>query len=738
MAVGSAVRYDDNEGENMEKLKLQLEYCYGIRKLDVVLDFGGNAAIAIYAPNGSMKSSLASTFQDIADGKVSRDRIFSNRATVRVVQDENSANIGATNVLVLRPYEEFASKETATATLLVNAALRQEYEALHAGVTAARSALITALKATAKTKRPVEREVLSALASAGGDFDATLSSLKEELSKDWEPAFKDVPYDVLNDERVVAFLAQGDFRTAINDYTKKYNELLAASKYFKKGGFNYYAATNVAKELKTSGFFKAKHTVSLNGEEKKEIKSEAELQALVDAERAKISEDAALRQKYEELEKQIQKNAQLREFESYLQGHEELLPELADPAAFNKKLWMSYLKANHALYLDLMNKVGQAAVRSSEIEVQAGQEHTQWQDVIDIFNNRFIVPFHLEVANKIQVVLGKETAPRLGFVFKDGNDHAPVEKDALLQTLSTGEKKAFHVLNMLFDIEVRRAAGQQTILVVDDIADSFDYKNKYAIVQYLSDLAEHQHFKLLILTHNFDFYRTIESRRLVQRKNCFMVSKTAAGVTLEAAQGVRNVFINAWKPAFFSDDRKKICCVPFMRNLIEYTKGEADPDYLLLTSLLHWKAGTEQITVADIDDIYIRLFGTAGQSGNAAARVVDLLATEGAACLQAPDGINFENKVVLAIATRLEAERFMANKINDAAWLAGITANQTVALLKRYRTDFPAELANVGVIQRVLLMTPENIHLNSFMYEPILDMSDEHLRRLHAEVVALV
>lgn len=134
----------------MDKLKLQLEHCYGIRKLDVVLNFDKSAAVAIYAPNGSMKSSLASTFQDIADGNASRDRIFPNRATVRVVQDENSADIGAANVLVLRPYEEFSSKGNATATLLVNAELRQEYEALHAGVTAARAALITAVKATAK------------------------------------------------------------------------------------------------------------------------------------------------------------------------------------------------------------------------------------------------------------------------------------------------------------------------------------------------------------------------------------------------------------------------------------------------------------------------------------------------------------------------------------------------------------------------------------------------------------
>jgi len=40
-------------------------------------------------------------------------------------------------------------------------------------------------------------------------------------------------------------------------------------------------------------------------------------------------------------------------------------------------------------------------------------------------------------------------------------------------------------------------------------------------------------------------------------------------------------------------------------------------------------------------------------------------------------------------------------------------------------------------LDRVILMTPENIHLNSFMYEPIVDMSDEHLRTLYDEVNAL-
>jgi hypothetical protein len=51
-------------------------------------------------------------------------------------------------------------------------------------------------------------------------------------------------------------------------------------------------------------------------------------------------------------------------------------------------------------------------------------------------------------------------------------------------------------------------------------------------------------------------------------------------------------------------------------------------------------------------------------------------------------------------------------------------------LLKRCQPLFPGDAASIGVLQRVVLMTPENIHMNSFMYEPILDMSDEHLRKL--------
>ena len=175
-----------------------------------------------------------------------------------------------------------------------------------------------------------------------------------------------------------------------------------------------------------------------------------------------------------------------------------------------------------------------------------------------------------------------------------------------------------------------------------------------------------------------------------------------------------------------------------MRNLIEYTKGDADIDLSKLTSLLHWRADSDQITVADLDAIYRGLFSANGVSVDVTQSVIALIREESKKCLQAPEGINFENKVVLSIATRLAAERFMVGKLNGTADIATIESNQTTRLLRKYRQLFPEDQAAIGVLRRVALMTPENIHLNSFMYEPILDMSDDHLRKLYADVLALV
>jgi hypothetical protein len=175
-----------------------------------------------------------------------------------------------------------------------------------------------------------------------------------------------------------------------------------------------------------------------------------------------------------------------------------------------------------------------------------------------------------------------------------------------------------------------------------------------------------------------------------------------------------------------------------MRNILEYTRGEDDLQYQKLTSLLHWKADTPTFTESELDDVFSLLFGETGTWPHPTAYVVDSLFAEAKLCVVASDGVNFENKIVMSIAIRLMAEQFMIREISDEAFVASLESSQTHRLFERYRQDFPNDEEAIEMMESVLLMTPVNIHLNSFMYEPILDMSDDHLRRLLQEVEKLL
>jgi len=159
---------------------------------------------------------------------------------------------------------------------------------------------------------------------------------------------------------------------------------------------------------------------------------------------------------------------------------------------------------------------------------------------------------------------------------------------------------------------------------------------------------------------------------------------------------------------------------------------------LKLTAMLHIRANTADIKVSDLDDIFRDIFGKQGASHSADTGVVDLIKETAAACLDEPEGINLENKIVLSLGIRLVAEEFMIAKINDPEEVAKITSNQTGKLHQLYRQRMgDADTNAVDVLRKVMLMTPESIHLNSFMYEPILDMADDHLRRLYRRVTSL-
>ena len=720
----------------MTTITVSLAHCYGIRALHHRFDFSDRKAFSIYAPNGSMKSSFAQTFKDLSEGSPSQDRIFPSRHTTREIHDEFGTEIPKEQILVLPPYDEFFSGTEKTSTLLVNNALRREYELLHENLETSKIGFLSAMKEQSGSKRPLDTEIALAFTKTDDEdsFYIALERLAPELKDQSEAPFADVPYDSIFDPKVLDVLSSNDLRSAIEEYITRYNQLLASSKYFTRGVFEYYNAAQIARNLSSNGFFSANHTVTLNAGEVVVISSKKQLEDIVAGELTEIANDAELKKRFDVVRKQLERNVQLRQFQGYLCSNVRLLPHLSNVELFKEQVWKSYFKARESNYDELLSKYRQVKARRKEIERQAQKERTLWEDAIRLFNDRFFVPFTLYAKNKAAVMLRGEENLELGYRFRDGNDEVDVGRDELMTSLSQGEKKALYILNIIFDIEVRRKNQQATLFVVDDIADSFDYKNKYAIIQYLQDISDVPNFLQIILTHNFDFFRTISSR-FVGYAGCLTATKSNDRVELFRAFGIRNPFLYDWKQHFFVDPKKRIASISFMRNLVEHIVGESDPNYLKLTSLLHWKSDSQTITQSDLDQIYSNVFRSNGSTfANRTERVIDMIEREASDCLNANDGVNFEHKIVLSIGIRLASERFMVAMINDQSFLARLGTNQTMRLLKRFMEDHGQRAEQIRILRKVVLITPEHIHLNAFMYEPILDMSDDTLKSLYREV----
>lgn len=87
------------------------------------------------------------------------------------------------------------------------------------------------------------------------------------------------------------------------------------------------------------------------------------------------------------------------------------------------------------------------------------------------------------------------------------------------------------------------------------------------------------------------------------------------------------------------------------------------------------------------------------------------------------------------MAIRLKAELYMINKLGGFENL-DIKGDQTRNLFMDYKDNFDDE-HTIELFEEVSMMTPENIHINSFMFEPILDMDDYYLKKLYNDLLNL-
>lgn len=729
----------DSRSEFMKTLSINIKNCYGIRDIETEFDFKKNKASLIYAPNGMMKTSFAKTFRDYSQQITSRDRIYKDREPTRIIQDHTGSDVEPEGIFVIEPY--LADYESSRiSTLLVGKELKQQYDDILKSIEEKKELLLKELRAQSGVRRGLDDIISNVFTKQEGRLLQAFERIKTEVLEETPSELSKINYTDIFNSKVEDFLRSKEFRDNLDEYTSNYDQLLEKSNYFRRGVFNHYQAGEVAKQLKTHGFFKADHAVYLSsGAEKKEITTEAELEETIKAEMNSILADPKLKESFDKIDAKL-KNSDLRAFREFLLNNKNVIPELKTPELLKEKLIKAYVIEHLNLYTNLMDEYSAGKKSIQEITDQATAQATKWQEVINIFNRRFTVPFKVGIENKQDVIL-KRVTPNITFEFLDEEDNAVrVDRTDLADVLSNGERRALYILNIIFEVEARKEAGIPTLFVIDDIADSFDYKNKYAIVEYLNDILKEGDFRQIILTHNYDFYRTVWKRLELSGSN-YHVVKTAAKTSIEAETMYRDPFVK-WKKSADKPDKTSmlIALIPFVRNLAEYCGLEEESG--LMTSLLHIKSNTKTITIQNLINAFSKILNGQDFSDtpNLEKSVIETIYDEAQKILDNPLDNELETKITLSIAIRLKTEEFLIASISDNEYVSSISKNQTAKLIRKFKEDSEGKselVETVKTVERVNLMTPENIHLNSFMYEPILDMSAENLSNLYNEVVAL-
>ncbi len=742
----------------MRELNIKLENCHGIQKMNETISFDNINSSIIYAPNGTMKSSFAKTFEDISQGRQVSEEVFGLESKWEI-KDENGMAISPDSIMVINPFSDV--KDNSQGMLMANDKLRKDYIAIHKNIDGKKEELFSEIKKklgySTRSSFMVENTLLDDWGYSKNDIFLCLEKISMVLhTKEMDCALKneELDYDKLFNDKVQTLLVTRETAGLIKQYEEKYNELVANSLYMQKGIIDHNNYENISKSLGLNGFFIANNEIRLNAKDGSRfeiLKSQKELDELIKKEKEQILNTKELKDIFEKINGAITKNKELKEFNSFIQNHHDIIAEYNDIENFKRKVWIKAFLQTELKLLELVAEFKKAQDKLRKLRDEARKEVTEWHNALALFKERFEVPFTIEATNKEDVILNQDM-PAFKHIFKDSRGEEEIAKDVLINVLSTGEKRAYYIMNFIFQILVAKREGKRKLLILDDISESFDYKNKHAIIEYIADISEYvdnngeRLFNIIMLTHNFDFYRTVASR-IVKRGNAFITYIDEGNVRLKGGEYTRNLF-GYFKDKIVSggDDKLIVSTIPFVRNLIEYTRGDEDTDYIKLTSLLHFKNDTCGISLGDIQEIYNRHWcvniHTRFAEGRESKSVYELLFEE-ADKVDNKEGWEIQNKLILSMAIRMLSDQYMVYQIrtrvtngNEIIEQIYTEKNQNARLINIYRQEIGDNMQ--GILEQVALLATENIHLNSFMYEPIIDMSVVHLHRLYHKIKAIM
>src|SRR5690606_35857148 len=282
----------------METLSVDLEYCFGIGKFKHDFEFTNRQTntFLIYAPNGTMKTSFAKTFDLIAKNEpknMPRDKVYEKRQAKHEILVDGE-QILPESILVINAENDTIDSSSKLSSFIASKDLKARYDSIYNELEYQRAEFIKKLKVVSQST-DCEGEIMGAFQENDKDtFFDLVTKLSEHLSDQYDKY--DFRYNFVFDNKnnVKNFLEKNN--AILDKYMSDYKVLINNSKFFKETdgkSFGTYQASELLKSIEDNSYFKAGHKFVL--EDGTEINDAEQLKAVVQAEIEKIVNDVKLK-----------------------------------------------------------------------------------------------------------------------------------------------------------------------------------------------------------------------------------------------------------------------------------------------------------------------------------------------------------------------------------------------------------------------------------------------------------
>lgn len=700
----------------MELFLKKVENAFGIKSLHLNLENDKKMyQELIYSKNGSFKTSFSNTLYNLSNGTLENvfDRLTDEKAILDISILENGKEIKNFDnrfVVFSREIYEQHSK------------LLSDYSSELETLTIDKKNSEYINELLTEETIEIKLQIDNYLKGTGLNFEILL-----DMFSNLEDGYLDRIIQLLNTiinheaqdiseinikkiyQKAYDIVDQSEFQSKISNYIQvlenKINAQLFDKNFNENNCLQFINNVDKAKylsETKSRGLF-LKDKVYYDIDEVKKIFEE---------EIKKISKDPEIIEQSKEITKLMGTAKESEFLKESIRKNPLLVKQLS---AGRKNILLSYLKSSSIDYNYWLEVIKKAKKELNNVLKIAQDKQTNFERAIEIYKNRFHPIFDIKIVNKAESMLGIKT-PTITF-YHNRYCEIPVTETKLSQILSSGEKTTLNILK--FIVEYENCKKYHPFIILDDIVETFDYSNRYAFMEYINDLVNLD-VPTIVMTHNFEFYRTV-SKRIPKLRKSVASANSNGVVDIQTNNRINKNMENVLKCSNVYDF---FCAIPYLREiktiLLEDTKT--------LDSCLHYKENTSKL---QIKDILLQFPSNAIKSlkidGNDIYMEKLFEITDN---LSGFDDFDIVKKTILSLSCRLLIERkIIANNFN---LLTNINTNQTAQLLDLYGEKlFP----NVKkYLEAVQLSTPEFIHANAFMYEPLIDINGKYLFELYNQI----